>query len=413
MEALARFAKKGHVEILIPSVVAGEFITKPSAKIDSLDELHKTLKNLKHNVPSDLHVTIAEFETRIVDEFDQVEAGAKQRFTEWQTRTGATIVQPADDHAARVMDKYFAGPLPFGSAKARTDIPDAFIVETILDLASQGALFAVADDGRVAEALKKIPEITVFKNIKTLLESDEFEEALAEIGVDTETEYEKVNIEKVVMEFLRDHARFHRSMENDVASLVAGKTVDYRNPHYDEKEGPDEIYIDSVQEVSDWTFDGTSDYLGEGVILVNFQARVEISADDPMGGPWHDEDGNLDSSRMVTISGAVSISVALSNSWRILSSPPDSNCLRARQSASTSSTTFHWFPGLIKPVLPSHPLGRLRVPVPACATAWRTWLRKSAPWRGMPFGHSASAYRHPPRICQSSSAMEGLLLLVG
>ena len=130
---------------------------------------------------------------------------------------------------------------------------------------------------------------------------------MADIGVDTETEYEKANIDKVVMEFLRNHARFHRSLENDVASLVAGKTLRYRNPHYDEKEGPDEIYIDSVDEVSDWTFDGNSDYLGEGVILVDFEARVEVSADDPMGGPWYDEEGNLDSSRMVTISGAVSI----------------------------------------------------------------------------------------------------------
>src|SRR5580700_9225007 len=57
MEALARFAEKGHVEILIPSVVAGEFTSKPSAKIESLEELHKTLKKLKRNVPSDLHVT--------------------------------------------------------------------------------------------------------------------------------------------------------------------------------------------------------------------------------------------------------------------------------------------------------------------------------------------------------------------
>ena len=97
-------------------------------------------------------------------------------------------------------------------------------------------------------------------------------------------------------------------MEDDVASLIAGKTLGYRNPHYDEKEGPDEIYIDSVEEVSDWTLDGTSDYLGEGVVLVDFEARVEVSADDPMGGPWYDEEGNLDSSRKVTISGAISIS---------------------------------------------------------------------------------------------------------
>ncbi|MBL8295438.1 MAG: DUF4935 domain-containing protein [Bryobacterales bacterium] len=309
MEALARHAKKGRVEILIPSVVAGEFTSKPSAKIESLEELHKTLKKLKQNAPSHLHVTIAEFETHIEAEFNRHEAVAKQRFTEWQKRTGAKIVQPAADHAARVLDKYFAGTLPFGSVKARTDIPDAFIVETILGLASQGELFAVANDGRVAKALREIPVITVFESIKNLLASDEFKEALTDIGFDTEAEYEEANIEKVVMEFLRDHARFHRSMEEDVASLVAGQTLEYWNPHYDEEEGPDEIYIDSVEEVSDWTFDGNSDYLGEGVILVSFEARVEVFADDPMGGPWHDEEGNLDSSRIVTISGALSISL--------------------------------------------------------------------------------------------------------
>ena len=37
--------------------------------------------------------------------------------------------------ACRKLTKYFAGTLPFGSPKARTDIPDAFIVEAILDLA--------------------------------------------------------------------------------------------------------------------------------------------------------------------------------------------------------------------------------------------------------------------------------------
>ena len=290
-------------------MVAGEFISTPSAKIESLEELRKTLKRLKQNVPSDLHVTIGEFETRIEEEFDRLEAVAKQRFTEWQKRTGAIIVQPAADHTARVMNKYFAGTLPFASVKARADIPDAFIVETILDLGLQRELFAVAADGRVAEALRKMPEITVFKSIRELLEANKFEEALADIHVDTETEYERSNIDKVVTEFLRDHARFNRSMGEDVSSLVTGKTLDYRSPHYDEKEGPDEIYIESVEEVSEWAFDGSSDYLGEGVILVNFDARVEISADDPMGDAWRDENGKLDSSRTVSISGAVSISL--------------------------------------------------------------------------------------------------------
>ena len=142
MEALARYAEKGYIEILIPYVVAGEFTTKPSAKIESLAELRKALRNLKQNVQNDLHATIAEFETRIADEFDKLETTAKLRFADWQTRTGAVIVHPGPEHAKKVMEKYFAGALPFGSIKARTDIPDAFIVETILELAAEDPLFS-------------------------------------------------------------------------------------------------------------------------------------------------------------------------------------------------------------------------------------------------------------------------------
>jgi hypothetical protein len=307
MEALARSAEKGHVEILIPYVVAKEFTTTPSSKIESLAELRKTLKNLKQNLPSELHAFVAEFETRTAGEFDALEAAAKHRFDEWQARTGAIIVQPAADHAAKVMEKYFAGAPPFGSVKARTDIPDAFIVEVILDLASQDPLFAVAEDSRVADALKKAPDITVFKTIRKLLVSDEFAEALADIGVDIEAEHGQPNLQKVVAEFLRDNARFHKSMEEDVSRLVAGKTLTYRNPHYDEKDTPDELYVDSVEEVSEWMFDGSSDYLGEGVILVNFEARVEISADDPMGASWYNEELYPDYSREVKVWGAVSL----------------------------------------------------------------------------------------------------------
>jgi hypothetical protein len=310
MKALTRFATNGHVEILIPSIVAGEFTSKPSARIEAVEELSKTLKNLKKTAPSELHKKIADFKTCVEEEFARHETLAKQRFGEWEKRIGATILQPAADHISRVIEKYFSGTLPFGSPKARTDIPDALIVEAMLDLTSQGPIFALAHDGRVADALKTNPGVKVFKTIKALLDSDDFQDALGEID-EIDAEHEQANVEKVVKEFLSGNSRFGKSLEADVSRLVAGKTLDYRNPRYDAKEGPDEIYIDSVKEVSDWAFDGTHDYLGEGVILVNFEARAEIEADDPMGDPWHDDEGNLDSSRIVTVSGAVSISLDL------------------------------------------------------------------------------------------------------
>jgi hypothetical protein len=308
MKALTRFAANGHVEMLIPWIVAREFTSKPSPRIETMAELRKSLKNLKKTGLNELHKKIADFETSVEKEFERHESLAKQRFAEWEKRTGAVILPPAADHATKVMDKYFAGTLPFSSEKARTDIPDAFVVEAILDLTSQGPIFALAHDGLVAEALKANPGIKVFKTVKALLDSDDFQDALGDID-EIDAKHEQANVEKVVVEFLRDNTRFRSPMEDDISRLVAGKTLQYRNPNHDEKEGPDEIFIDSVQEVSEWTFDGTSDYLGEGVVLVNFEASVEIDADDPMGGSWHDEEGNLDSSRIVTVLGAVSISL--------------------------------------------------------------------------------------------------------
>ena len=307
MNVLAAYAANGHVEILLPSIVAREYASKPSVRIEAMEELRKTTKSLKRTSPNDLHKKIADFEHCVGEAFNKHETAAKERFEEWQRRTGAVVVPISGDHAAKAMDKYFAGDLPFGSPKARTDIPDALIAEGIFELASQDPLFAVVADGRLAQALETSDDTSLFKSIRDLLESDEFEDALSQTGV--RTEREKENAEKAAMEFLADNVHYLKSLEDNVSHLVSGKTLHYRNRWYDEKDSPDEIYIASVQEVSDWRFDG-HDYLGEGVAVVDFKASVEIEADDP-GSEWRDEDGNLDSSRTVTVSGAVSISLDL------------------------------------------------------------------------------------------------------
>jgi hypothetical protein len=45
MEALARYAENEHVEILIPSIVAKEYTSKPSAKIEAMEDLRKTARS--------------------------------------------------------------------------------------------------------------------------------------------------------------------------------------------------------------------------------------------------------------------------------------------------------------------------------------------------------------------------------
>ena len=306
---------------MIPYVVAEEYRTKTSARIESLTELRETLKRLRRALPTNLHSILSDFEGRIATEFDTLEASARRLFDEWRNRTHATIVNPSPDQASKVFAKYFAGDPPFKSAKARQDIPDAFIVEAALDLAldltAGRSLFAVSNDKGVAGALNDVPNITVFKSVKALLDSEVFSAAL----VDAKTEYETANVEGIVQSFLRDWAPFKKKLEDDVGTRVSGRTLSYRNPHYDEKDGLDELYISLAEDVYDWTFDGESDYLGEGVILVNFDARVSVDVDDPMSGHYFDDDGNVDTTREVRVSGAVTITLdatllqQVSRSW--------------------------------------------------------------------------------------------------
>src|ERR1035437_8937191 len=77
MKALTRFAANGHIEILIPSVVAREFTSKPAPRIEAMDELRKTLKNLKKTAPSELHTKIADFEKCVENDFDRHETIGK------------------------------------------------------------------------------------------------------------------------------------------------------------------------------------------------------------------------------------------------------------------------------------------------------------------------------------------------
>jgi hypothetical protein len=154
--ALALHGEKGLVEIFVSSVVEGEYTTKTSTKLECLAQLDKALKNLKSQAPNDLHPKIAEFGDHVRETFGRHEEGARDRFEAWKARSRAVIVPPGPDDATKVMDKYFAGTPPFGSIKARTDIPDAFIFEAIITLALKAPLFAVAADGRLSEALKSV-----------------------------------------------------------------------------------------------------------------------------------------------------------------------------------------------------------------------------------------------------------------
>lgn len=281
-EALARLAEAGHIEILIPEPVAREFVTLPTDKANAITGLAKALADLRRAMPDEFAAKIESFEDDVAKQLQEIEATAESVFNAWISRTGAEVVGPGDDHAQRVLDKYFDGKPPFKTRKSRNDFPDAFIVEILAELANDEPLLVVTGDKRMADALAPIDNISVFDALRSLFESEEFEEVRDEV--------EAENVPRLLHLLLQNKGRFDKAIETGVTDLLGGRSMSYRDASWDEKESSEDLYIQDAETVTKWSIDADdADYLGEGVVSLPFEATVDVAVDQPTDSSYYDE----------------------------------------------------------------------------------------------------------------------------
>jgi hypothetical protein len=159
-------------------VVARGFVSLPTDKASAVGGLRKSLSDLRRAMSEEFAQTIENFDGDVSTHIQEIETAAESVFNAWVARTGAEIVGPGADH--EVLDQYFDGPLPFMTRKSRADFPDAFIVGILAKLASDEPLLVATADKRRAEALTSRHNLTVFEDLRSLLDSDAFDEAKGE-----------------------------------------------------------------------------------------------------------------------------------------------------------------------------------------------------------------------------------------
>lgn len=281
-EALARLAEAGHVDIFIPEPVAKEFVSLPTDKATAVGGLRKALSDLRRAMPDEFAQTIESFDDGVSAQIQGIEAAAESVFKAWVARTGAEIVESCADHGQRVLEKYFEGRPPFKTRKSRGDFPDAFIVEILADLASDEPLLVATGDKRMAEALASRQNITVFEDLRSLLDADDFD--------DVKSEVEAKNVPRLLHLLLENKGRFDEAMTRGVTDLLGGRSLSYRDSSWDEKEGSEELYIQDAETVTKWSVDlSDADYLGEGVVSLAFDATVEVAVDQPTDSGYYEE----------------------------------------------------------------------------------------------------------------------------
>jgi hypothetical protein len=302
-EALARLAEAGYVQIYIPDIVAREFGSAPLNVADTFAETRKALAKLRHYVPEDAQARVSAFESDLVADFKTIQETVASRFGHWVKRTGAQIIPVADQHGRKVLDRYFSGEVPFRTAKARQDLPDAFVLEAIMDLAQDGPLLALISDKLLSRAAAQNEKVTVYTDAKSLIESDGFADLRNKILV----QYELENVNHLVRAFLQQQGHFNAQVVDDIIDDVAGRLIPSRQRWWRGIEEDEEAYVESADVVK-WAVDGEKmEYLGEGVVSLPLEACLEVNLDHSVNLPFPDNLDAPSSEECMHVSGSLSL----------------------------------------------------------------------------------------------------------
>lgn len=96
-----------------------------------------------------------------------IEKGVK----EWLDKLGAIRHAPTGKETKRVFNAYFEGKPPFKGKKNRSDMPDAFIVESLRTYASGASdkIYFITKDVKLSEAAALVPKVEVRSELLALL----------------------------------------------------------------------------------------------------------------------------------------------------------------------------------------------------------------------------------------------------
>ena len=170
---LTKLAENGFARIHIPRVVEREFSSQQLLSLEStFGDASKFVSSVRKKISDSLAANVKDIEGLIEVLRSKAEEEASSSLSRWADKIGATLHEPQPHHGQLVLDAYFSGGAPFSQLKERKDFPDAFIFESVRDLASEKApLHVVSDDKILRTACEKLQKVTVFGSLEDFLKS--------------------------------------------------------------------------------------------------------------------------------------------------------------------------------------------------------------------------------------------------
>ena len=265
--ALMRLCKGKKVQLHVPYFVKNEFVTQQE------EAIRTHLKAIREAAEE---IRIVTGEEKIAEYAGSQKIQSKalrddslklltKEFDKWLKDVLAIEYPVGVSDGIGVSEDYFNGELPFKSRKNRKDFPDAFVWQTILQVAKkEKTLHVVANDSGIYDAAKKAKGMVPYKTLAEFVDSNECQAALAALDKQAVT----TNAKHAGSLLKGVFNRLELMMTTKIVNALDGKDVlDDRIPN---DSGDARVFgVNEDYERIEFDFDSVN-YYGEGEIGVPF-----------------------------------------------------------------------------------------------------------------------------------------------
>lgn len=274
-KALEKLSKAGSLRLHIPYIVLREFQTQ-QREIYSKD-LAKTLSGLsslsKTLLDKDILEKLVATKVELEGESEKILSNAENQITKWADAVGAKLHQLCLDQASLALEAYFQGKPPLKSVKNREDIPDSFIVQSILKLNSEvNGIYVVASDGKVRDAFSEEEAVSTYANLADFIETDLIQNELKDIDL--------VDNFSPIIDALKEFESESAEIESFLLGAI-GESIVWKT--FSDSSIPDdnhEATINGYGEAKDIELDFSEiGYYGNGQFGIPFKLKITVLAD--------------------------------------------------------------------------------------------------------------------------------------
>lgn len=263
---LTKLAANGFVRVHIPHVVEREFSTQQLSSIESIfGEARKFVLSIRKKVSESLTHEVNGIDKLIETFRAKVEEEVASSLLNWANEINAEIHSTQPHHGELVLKSYFSGDAPFSQPKERKDFPDAFIYESIRDLAKlKETIHVVSADENLRNACSKVKGVTAHDTLEGFLKSGPCVDAAHHLEHLEKLNQFRMNIESYMPDFLKH-------INQLLLDYLPYKQ--FEDPHF--KSDDNLGAVEMMDDVEDFEIEESKiEILGVDTLLVPFSCRL-------------------------------------------------------------------------------------------------------------------------------------------